>query len=123
MRSTKLKKKKVVKKLSSCSKFLKNCQKVVKICQQIIKKLSKSCQIVSKKCRKIVRKVQKAQLAKLPQSVHHRKTRLFVTFFLHKKALKSFLNSLTICDKVSSGKKRIANIYKRIAPKNRSFIK
>jgi hypothetical protein len=28
---------------------------------------------------------------------------LFVTFLLHKKELKSFLHSMTICDKVASG--------------------
>jgi uncharacterized coiled-coil protein SlyX len=46
-----------VKKLS---KFVKNNQKVVKK--------------LSKKCQKVVKKVPKAQLAKLPQYLHHRKT-------------------------------------------------
>jgi hypothetical protein len=30
----------------------------------------------------------------------------WLRFLLHKKALKSFLHSLTICDKVASGKKK-----------------
>jgi hypothetical protein len=34
--------------------------------------------------------------------MHHRKKSRFL---LHKKALKSFLHSLTICDKVASGNK------------------
>jgi hypothetical protein len=42
-------------------------------------------------------------LAELPHSIHHRKTWLLVTFLLHKKALKSFLHFLTICDKVAFG--------------------
>jgi hypothetical protein len=72
---------------------------------------------MSKSYQKIVKKLsnflsdlligQQVQLAKLPQSVHHRKTGLFVTFLLHKKALKSFLHSLTICDKVASGNNSI----------------
>jgi hypothetical protein len=52
--------------------------------QKVVKKLSKSCQKVVKFLADLLIG-QKAQLAKLPQSLHHRKTCLFVTFLQHKK--------------------------------------
>jgi archaellum component FlaD/FlaE len=86
----------------------------------MIKKLSKSCQNVvkklSKKFQKVVKKVQKAQLEKLPHSylllsiVINRD--FWLRFLLHKKALKSFLHSLTICDEVASGNKKKAQLEK-----------
>jgi hypothetical protein len=86
------------------------------------KKLSESCQVVKsfsktdknlskfvKKCKKVVKKVQKAQLEKLSHSYQCLSIVInrdfWLRFLLHKKALKSFLHSLTICDKVASGNK------------------
>ncbi len=95
-----------VKKLSK--KLSKSCKKLSKSCQKVVKKLSKSCQKSCLKC-DFKRLGQKAQLAKLPHSyqflciVHN--SNFWFHFLLHKKALKSFLHSLTICDKVASGNK------------------
>jgi hypothetical protein len=36
---------------------------------------------LSKKCQKIVKKVQKAQLAKLPHSIHHKKRDFLSRFY------------------------------------------
>ncbi len=112
---------KVVKKLSKnvkklSKKLSKSCQKLSKSCQKVVKKLSKSCQKSCLKC-DFKRLGQKAQLAKLPHSyqflciVHN--SNFWFHFLLHKKALKSFLHSLTICDKVASGNKKNKNLIVR----------
>jgi gas vesicle protein len=53
-------------------------KKMAKKLSKVVKKFSKSSQKVvkklSKKYQKNVKTVQKAQLAKLPHSIHHRKT-------------------------------------------------
>jgi hypothetical protein len=92
-----IKKKQVFKKLSSCQNCLKNCQKVVL-------KLPKNCQKMSKSCQKSAQSsVSKTATIYTPQ-----KNVTFCHVLLHKKALKSFLHSLTICDKVASGNKRFS---------------
>jgi archaellum component FlaD/FlaE len=88
-------------------KLSKICQKLSKNNQKVVKKMSKSCQ---KNVKKVVKKVQKAQLEKLPHSYQLLSivinSDFWLRFLLHKKALKSFLHSLTICDKVASGNKK-----------------
>jgi hypothetical protein len=68
--------KKKKKKLSKSCQVIKSFSKTVKKLSTFVNKKSKSCQKVvkklSKKCKKVVKKVQKAQLAKLPHSIHHR---------------------------------------------------
>jgi hypothetical protein len=66
------------------------------------KKSKKAVKRLSKSYQNIGNIGQKAQLANVPQSIH---SDFLSRFLLHKKALKSFLHSLTICDKVASGNK------------------
>jgi CRISPR/Cas system-associated endonuclease Cas3-HD len=72
--------------------------------KKAVKKLSKSYQNIGNIG-------QKAQLAKVPQSIH---SDFLSRFLLDKKALKSFLHSLTICDKDASVNNNNKNKKKKI---------
>jgi hypothetical protein len=91
------------------------------------KKSKKAVKKLSKNYQNIGNIGQKAQLAKVPQSLH---SDFLSRFLLHKKGLKSFLHSLTICDKVASGNnnnkkvvKKLSKFSNRLIPQRRKKVK
>jgi hypothetical protein len=95
---------KVVKKLS------KKCQKVVNVIKTFDPAKQKKSQKVDKKWSKYWQHRPKSSVSKTATMSAPPKNVTFVTFLQHKKELKSFLQSLTICDKVASGNKKMKKI-------------